>query len=109
METTKNICCTKDKDLVDHSTVTRWLKKFYFGCNNLDDPARSSRPKIGNSKAVLQAKERNPASNPWRVSGKLAILKFTSFMTLAKASRVASKLWLMLPKYGKTLTHPHIY
>ena len=27
-EATKNICCTKDEDAVDHSTITRGIKKF---------------------------------------------------------------------------------
>ena len=37
VEATKNICCMKDEDTVDHSTVIRWFKKFHSGCENLDD------------------------------------------------------------------------
>ena len=34
----KNIC-KKDEDVVDHSRVTRWVKKFCSGCKNLDNQA----------------------------------------------------------------------
>ena len=30
MEATKNICCAKGEDTVDHNTVTKWFKKFHF-------------------------------------------------------------------------------
>ena len=46
-ETTKNLCCMKDEGAVDHSTITRYFKKFYWSCKNLDDQARSDRPKTG--------------------------------------------------------------
>ena len=35
-EATKNICCVKDEDAADQSTVTRWLKKFGSDCKDLD-------------------------------------------------------------------------
>ena len=61
-EATKRICCVKGEDAVDHSTVTRWSKKFSSGCKNLDDQARSSRPKTMDSKTMLQAIEASLAS-----------------------------------------------
>ena len=30
-EATKNICCMKGKGVADHSTVTKFFKKFYSG------------------------------------------------------------------------------
>ena len=48
-ERNKNTCYEKDEGSVDHSTVTRWFKKFHSGCKNLDDQARSDRPKIMDS------------------------------------------------------------
>ena len=42
-EGTKNICCVKAEDAVDHSTETRWLKKFLLGYKNFDDQTRSGR------------------------------------------------------------------
>ena len=30
MEVIRNICCTKDDDAVNHSTITRWFKKFWL-------------------------------------------------------------------------------
>ena len=35
MKAAKNICA-KDEGAVDHSTVTRWFKKFCLGCKNLN-------------------------------------------------------------------------
>ena len=49
-EVTKNICCVKGEEgLVDHNTKTRWFKKFLLSCKNLDDQARSARPKTMDS------------------------------------------------------------
>ena len=45
MEATKNISCAKGEGIVDHWTVTRWFKKFYSGCKNFADQARSNRPR----------------------------------------------------------------
>ena len=54
VEATKNTCYTKDEKAIDHSTVIRWFKKFcYSGYTNLDDQARSARPKAMDSKTVL--------------------------------------------------------
>ena len=50
MEATKNICWVKVEGENDHNTVTRWFKKFCLGCKNLNDQARSDRPKTVNSK-----------------------------------------------------------
>ena len=41
MEATKNICCVKGEDTVDHSSVTRELKEFCPDCKSLDDKGRS--------------------------------------------------------------------
>ena len=40
IETITNICWAKDEDTVDHSTATRWVKKFCLGCKNLDNQAK---------------------------------------------------------------------
>ena len=45
METSKDNCCTKGEATVDHSTLTRWFRKFCSGCKNLDNWARLGRPK----------------------------------------------------------------
>ena len=44
-ETTKNICCAKDEGAVDPSRVTGWFKKFCLGFKNLNDQAKTGRPK----------------------------------------------------------------
>ena len=69
---TKNIYCMKGEGAVDHSTVTRWFKKFCSSCKN-DDQEKAGRPKTIDSKAMLQAIEANLLSSTGRVSGKLSI------------------------------------
>ena len=44
VEATENICCAKALVTVDHSTVNRWLKKFFFGYKNPNDQVRSCKP-----------------------------------------------------------------
>ena len=69
METIENICCTKDEGTIDHSTVTKWFKEFCSVCMNLDDQARSAKPKTVDFEAI----ETNLESSTWRVSGDLGI------------------------------------
>ena len=52
-DATKNLCCAKGEGSVDHSTITKWIKKFHLGCKKLDDQTRSSWPKTIDSEAVL--------------------------------------------------------
>ena len=73
IETTKHFCCAKGESAVDHSTLTRWFKKFCFGCKNLDDQARFGKPKTMDSEVVSQTTAANPVSSTWRVSGELGI------------------------------------
>ena len=47
-EAIKNTCHAKDECAVDHSTVTRWFKKFYLSSKDLDDQAKSGKPKTMN-------------------------------------------------------------
>ena len=54
VEAIKNICCMKEEDAIDLSTVTRWSKKFCSGCKKLNDQARSGRHKPADFEAVLQ-------------------------------------------------------
>ena len=63
MEASKNICCVKSESTVDHSTVTRWFKKFCSGWKNLTDQPRSAKPQNVDSKTILQAKEANPVNS----------------------------------------------
>ena len=72
IEVTKNISA-KVKVTVDHCLVTRWFKKFCLVCKNLDDQAKSGRPKTVDSEAVLQPIEANLVSSTQRVSSELDI------------------------------------
>ena len=54
-EASKNIYFAKGEDAADHSTITKWFKKFHSNYWNFDDQARSGMPKTMNSVAVLQA------------------------------------------------------
>ena len=55
-----------DEGAVDHSTVTRWFKKFSSNFKNLEGQASLGRPKTVNFKATFKA----IVSSIWRVSGK---------------------------------------
>ena len=54
-EATKNIHHVKCEGTVDYSTVTRLFKKFCLGCKNLNNKAKSNRPKTIDFKDELQA------------------------------------------------------
>ena len=87
IEVTKNIFCVKGEGAVDRSTVTRWFKTFYTGCNSLSNHARSGRPKTRNSEDMLQTKEANQASSTQRVSGKFGISQSSGICHLCDLSR----------------------
>ena len=85
-EATTNICCAKSEDTIDHSTITRWLKKFCSDCKNIDSLARSDWPKTLDSEAMFQAIQVNLAGSTWRVSGNMALPSLVwvfTFMTSA--------------------------
>ena len=51
-EAIKNIC-VKSKESDDHTVVIRWFKKFRSSVKNLENKARSDKPKSANSKTVV--------------------------------------------------------
>ena len=57
-EVSKNIYCMKGEGTLDHSTVTKWLKKFCSGWKNLNQ-ATSGRSKTVNSEAVVQDRRKS--------------------------------------------------
>ena len=65
MEAIKNIFYKKGEGAVDHNRVTRGSKKFNLGCKDLDDQAKSDRPKSMDSKVILQARRENLTSSSW--------------------------------------------
>ena len=72
-EAIKYVCFVKREGTVDHSIVTRLLKKFHLGFKNFNDQAKSARPKTVDSEAVLYAMEENQASCIRRVSVEIGI------------------------------------
>ena len=84
MEAIVNIYCRQNA--VDHSTVSEWLKKLCPCCKNLDEQARSVRPKSMDSEAVWQTIEANPGSSTQRVSGFSQPGVFHSFHDLDKTN-----------------------
>ena len=93
------ICCEKGEDAVGHRVVTRWFQKFCLVCKNLNNQARSNRPKNVNYVTILQAIDVNLVSWIWRVSGELSICSvwFVTFMTSAN-SYSAAIFCFTLPK-----------
>ena len=59
----QKFCCVKGEGEVDHSTITKWIRKFRSACKNLDDQARSGWFKSIDSEAVLQAIKINPSNS----------------------------------------------
>ena len=47
---------------LNNSTLARWLKKFRSGCKNVDDRARSGRPKIVDSEAVFHELDKSKSN-----------------------------------------------
>ena len=68
-EAAKIIYCAKDEDAVEHSTATKWFKKFRSGFKNLDVQTMSGWSKTMDPEVVLQDIEVNLENNIWRVSG----------------------------------------
>ena len=88
MEATKNICCTKSEGAVNHSTVSRWFKKFCKGCKNLDDKARSGRPYECGFQGC--APSHRGKSSKYQVSlAAHSLVWLVTFMTLVKVSKDA--------------------
>ena len=94
-EAPKNICCVKGEGAIDHISVTRWFKKFYLGCKDLDDQAMSGRPKTMEFKAMLKAVEANPTSNTPRVSRKLRISQSSMINQLHDLSKSIWSCWIV--------------
>ena len=95
MEATKNICAKSD-GAVDHSTVTRWFKKYY---KNLDNQSKPDKLRMWPSSFKLEA---NPASRSWTVSGKLGISQFSVVHYL--------QLYLLCyQNFAKLLIHSNIW
>ena len=62
MEVTKNNYSVNGEGAIDHDTVTRVFKKFYSGCKDLDDQAKSGMPNSVASEVMLKAIEANLVS-----------------------------------------------
>ena len=101
MEATKNICCTKIGDTIQH--FIRWFKNFCSGCKNFDDQTRLSRSKTVYSEAVSQVIQINLRSSTQRVSGEVDISQSRMILHLhdfGKSIRSCT-----LSNIAKLLTH----
>ena len=97
----------KHEGSVDYHKVTRGFKKFYLGCKNLDNQARTSRPKIVDSDPVLQAIEANPVVSNLHEEYQASWTSrypfwWVNLRALANAYRV-DKLSFTLPEYCKNV------
>ena len=106
VEATKNICCAKDDDAVDHYTVTRWVKKYRSGWNYLDNHVRSG--KIKTEYFVLQNIEANPASCTRRVSGELSISQSRVVHHLHDLGNSIRSSWIVSRVLPKLLPYPSL-
>ena len=71
----------RGEEAVDHCTITKRLKTFHPGYKNHDHQARSGKPKVADSMAVLEPIETSPTSRTRRVSGELGLVRFVTFKT----------------------------
>ena len=134
MEVKKDISWVKGESTADHSTETRWLKKFCSSCKNLDDHSKSGRLKNVDSEAMIQTIETNLTSRTefgWLVGWLFGwvfmayqpevvqreyqaslvsncLVWFTTFTILAKASRAAELCFTSL-RYWKSLNSPKYF
>ena len=88
-------CCAKDGSTVDRNTITRWFKKFCLACKNLNDQAKSGRPKTIDSGAFLQVIEVNLASRTQKVESKVGILQSSVFYHLQDLSKSIKSCWIV--------------
>ena len=86
------------KGIIDHSTATRWLKKFCLACKKFGDQARLSRLTTMDFEFELQATEANLVTITRRVSGELSILQ----------SRIVRHPYDLCKILLKPLTYPNI-
>ena len=94
-EATKNICYTKDEDVVDHSNH---IIQEFVHYRNTDNQASSWRPEIEDSLAVFQTIYKNRASNTRRLPGELGI-------TWSSVKCYLNKLGRSIRKY-RFISHP---
>ena len=102
----KKNCGAKNEG--DHSTVTRWFKTFCMDCKNLDNQAKSSRPKSMDSEAELHAIEANLVSCTWRVSGKLSISQSSVVHHIHNLGKSIQNCQIVPQNIAKLFTHPSI-
>ena len=102
VEETKNICCMKAEEAVEHSTINKWLKIFCLGWEKLNDQRRLGRPKTMHSDDVLQTVAANLVSSTQRVSGKLSISQSRVVPQLHNFGKCIKICWI-IPHITKIL------
>ena len=85
----KKICFVKGEGTVDHSTVSRWFKKFCSACKTLDNQAKSDEPKSMDSEANL-------AVEIQIISIELGIWLFSVVCHLHNVSKRVWSYWILL-------------
>ena len=122
IETSKDIYCAKEEGTVDYSTKTKWFKKSHLGCKNLNDQAKSSRPKTMDSEAVSQVIHANQVSSSQRVLCKLSISQSSvvsylhdlstsihSCQIVSQVIEILQNLWLTLVLLVQILHYNLLY
>ena len=83
---------------VDHSTMTKWFKKFRSGCKKFIDQAMSGRPESVDSEAVFKVIGANPASSTRRVSAELNISRACVLCYFYDLGKKTSLITAVAPK-----------
>ena len=109
VEATETFIVRKVEGAIDHSSVTRWFKKFFSRCKNLDNQSKSVRPKTVDSETVGQIIEAFEVSYTERISGKHGITHSGVVCRLYDHEKASgtSEWYLPLRKCCKTFNLPY--
>ena len=93
MKATKSIYFTKGEGAVDHSTVTRWCKKFCLGYKSLDNQTKSDGSK---NHGLQNSAPCHRGNSTQRISSELGISQSNVVCYLHDLGRSIWNCWIVL-------------
>uniref|UniRef100_A0A1I7V2P1 HTH_48 domain-containing protein n=1 Tax=Caenorhabditis tropicalis TaxID=1561998 RepID=A0A1I7V2P1_9PELO len=96
-ETHRKICHVIGDDTLHYETVKFWFKRFKEGNYNLEDNARTGRPRLNVEVDIEEELEKEPKPSVREVASSLGLNKDTVHRRLRQSGRV--------PKFGQLLPH----
>uniref|UniRef100_A0A1I7U5T2 HTH_48 domain-containing protein n=1 Tax=Caenorhabditis tropicalis TaxID=1561998 RepID=A0A1I7U5T2_9PELO len=96
-ETHCKICHVIGEDIFYYETVKFWFKRFKEGNYNLEDNARTERPRLNVEDDIEEELEKQPKSSVREVASSLGLNKDAVHRRLRQSGRV--------PKFGQLVLH----